>query len=122
MMVLSSLRPDASIVEYLEQRARAESIRRLVTATLIAIALVVGGLRAAPFGKPVIVTLAFTYFCYGAWGLLDRALSSAGRLGWQTTATFLRMLSAAFVALGVLSGIGVLMAIVFTLLGDPWIL
>ncbi len=122
MMVLSSLRPDASIVEYLEQRARKEPARILVAQTILAFAIVLAGSAVLPSGKAIVVTLAFTYFCYGAWGLLDRALSYSTSRGWPNTTTFVRLLCAFFVALGVLSGIGVLLAIVFTLLGDPWIL
>ncbi|MFL5481063.1 MAG: hypothetical protein ACJ8AK_02640 [Gemmatimonadaceae bacterium] len=122
MMVLSSLRPDASIVEYLEHRARAESLRGLVARSLLALAFVIGGLGPIPVGKPIVVSLAFTYFCYAVWGLLDRARSRSQNGRSSFSVSVLSFLCTFFVWLGVLSGIGFLMSLGFMLLGAPWIL
>jgi len=119
MMVLSSLRPDANIVEYLMHRARAESVRGLVARSLLGLAVVIGGLALIPVGKPAIVTLAFTWFCYAVWGLLDRARSTQTR---RYNSGYLNALCALFVWLGVMSGIGFLMSVCLLLLGAPWIL
>ena len=120
MMVLSSLRPDdGSIVEYLEHRARTESASGLVARSLLALAVVVGGFGPIPVGKPVVVSLSFTYFCYAMWGLLDRARSRASR---SSSTGYLSVLCALLVWLGVLSGIAFLMSAGFLLLGAPWIL
>jgi hypothetical protein len=122
MMVLSSLRPDASIVEYLKHRARAESLRGLVARSLLALAFVIGGLGPIPVGKPVVVSLAFTYFCYAVWGLLDRARSHSQNGRSSSRVGALSFLCTFVVWLGVLSGIGFLMSLGFMLLGAPWIL
>ena len=44
MMVLSALRPDASIFEFLAHRARAASVRRLVADALTGAATIVAGI------------------------------------------------------------------------------
>jgi len=120
MMVLSSLRPDASIVEYLEHRARAESLPGLIARSLLAFAFVVAGLAPIPVYKPVVVSLGLTYFCYAVWGLLDRARSHSQTI--RSSYSYLNVLCTFFVWLGVLSGIGFLMSVGFLLLGAPWIL
>jgi hypothetical protein len=122
MMVLSSLRPDASIVEYLEHRARAASLRGLIARSLLAFAFVIAGLGPIPIGKGMIVSLALTYFCYAIWGLLDRARSYSQNHRSSSRAGYLNALCALFVWIGVLSGIGFLMSVGFLLLGAPWIL
>jgi hypothetical protein len=122
MMVLSSLRPDASIVEYLEHRARTQSLRGLIARSLLAFAFVIAGLGPLPVGKPVIVSAALTYFCYAIWGLLDRARSHSQNHRSRIGTGYLTILCACFVWLGVLSGIGFLMSVGFLLLGAPWIL
>ena len=122
MMVLSSLRPDASIVEYLEHHARTASVPGLIARSVLAIAFVVGGLGPIPVGKPMVVSLAVTYFCYAVWGLLDRARSHAENRSSRVLIRCLGALCASFVWAGVLSGIAFVMAVCFRLLGAPWIL
>jgi hypothetical protein len=122
MMALSSLRPDTSLVEFLESHARGESIKELVARTVVAFALVLGGLGPLRWGRPVLATFSLAYFSYAAWGLLDRARSYSIKAGWRFTAQYLRILCGLFVGLGVGSGIGLIFAIGFALLGSPWIL
>jgi hypothetical protein len=122
MMVLSALRPDASLVEYLESRARSASVKGLVVKALLALALVTVGFARPVSGRSVIITMAGIYFCYAAWGLLDRARSRSVLRGWSLTARYLRALCALFVGLGVLSGLGLLLAIWFFALGSAWVL
>jgi hypothetical protein len=121
MMVLSSVRPDASIVEYLEHRARTQSLRGLIARSLLAFAFVIAGLGPIPVGKLIIVSAALTYFCYAIWGLLDRARSYSQSRS-SSRADYLSALCALFVWIGVLSGIAFLMSVGFLLLGAPWIL
>jgi hypothetical protein len=121
-MVLSSLRPDANFVDFLESHARGESIKELVARTVGAFALVLGGFGPLPWGKPIVATLSVAYFSYAVWGLLDRARSYSIRAGWRATAQYLRILCGFFVAVGVVAGIGLIFAIGFALLGAPWIL
>ena len=122
MMVLSALRPDASLVEYLEYRARSTSKARLVFQAIVAFALMAGGLGRLPFARPVVFTLGGVFFCYAVWGLLDRARSHYSKIGWTLTARYLGILCAGFVGLGVLSGLGLILAIWFVALGSAWVL
>jgi hypothetical protein len=122
MMVLSALRPDASVVEYLEHRARSVSIVRLAAQAIVAFAFVTGGFGRLTFARPVVGTLAGVFFCYAVWGLLDRARSHYTTRGWRLTAQILRILCALFVGLGVLSGLGLILAIWFVALGSAWVL
>ena len=122
MMVLSALRPDASLVEYLEYRARSASMPRLVFQAIVAIGLMAGGFGRLPFARPVVGTFAGVFFCYAAWGLLDRARFHYAKRGWTLTARYLRVLCAAFVGLGVLSGLAFILAIWFVALGSAWVL
>jgi len=122
MMVLSALRPDSSLLEYLEYRARSTSIARLVFQAIVAFVLMAGGFGRLPFARPVVSTLAGVLFCYAVWGLLDRARSHCSRVGWTLTAQYLGLLCALFVGLGVLSGLGLILAIWFVALGSAWVL
>jgi len=122
MMVLSSLRPDASLVDFLESHARSESTRELVARTVVALALVLGALVPVSRGRTVVVTVAVAYFSYAMWGLLDRARSQSAASGRARIERYLRLSCAFFMVLGVASGIGLIFAIAFSLLGAPWIL
>ena len=121
-MVLSSRRPDASLVEYVESRARSAPLRSLIAHTVIAFAVAISGFSLLPSGKQIVFPFALVYFSCGAWGLLDRARSHSLARGRQHSARYLGMLCSFFVGLAVLSGIGLLFALSFTLLGSPWIL
>ena len=121
-MVLSSLRPEVSLVDFLESQARRESTRGLVARTAAALALMAVGLGPVSWAKPIAVALSIAYFSYAAWGLLDRARSHSMNSGRAVTVRYLNVLCAMFVGLGVLAGIALLMAIGFTLLGSPWVL
>jgi len=121
-MVLSALRPDASLIEFLEYRARSASIRRLVAQSIVAFALVTGGFGRLPFARSIVGTFGGVCFCYAAWGLIDRAQSYSANRSWTLGAQYLRLLSALFVGIGVLSGLGFLLAIWFLALGSAWVL
>ena len=122
MMVLSAVRPDASLLEFLQGRARAASVRRLVVEVIAPLALVAGVFGAFRYATPVVVTLAGTFFCYAAWGLVDRARSYTAVRGRTMTAQYLRVLCALLVGIGVLSGVGSILAIWFVVLGSAWVL
>ena len=122
MMVLSSRRPDASLVEYVESRARGAPVRNLIAHTVVAFAVGMTAFSPLPLGKQIILPFALAYFSYGAWGLLDRARSHSMTSGRQRAALYLRIICSFFVGLAVLSGIALVFALSFTLLGSPWIL
>ena len=119
-MVLSALRPDASLVEFLEYRARAAPVRRLTAQAIVAFALVAGGFGRLPFARSVVGTFGGAYFCYAVWGLLDRARTYSTNRGWTLTAQYLKVLCGLFVGIGVLSGLVLLLAIWFLALGSSW--
>ena len=121
-MVISSLRPDASFVDFLESQARKEPVSHLWYRAFAAFVLVLVGFGPVAGGRLVLVTASFAYFSYAMWGLLDRGRSESVESGRGLMSECLRVLCAFFVAIGVVSGIGLLMAIGFMLLGSPWIL
>src|SRR5438445_1522583 len=119
-MVLSALRPDTSLVEFLEYRARAAPVRRLTAQAIVAFALVSGGFGRLPFARSIVGTFGGAYFCYAVWGLLDRARTYSSNRGWTLTAQYLKVLCRLFVGIGVLSGLVLLLAIWFLALGSSW--
>jgi hypothetical protein len=74
MMVLSALRPDSSLAEFLAYRARSASVRRLAIDLVVGIA----GVSAVLWWRPqywlVLASISGCFLAYGSWGLLDRAL------------------------------------------------
>jgi hypothetical protein len=120
MMVLSVLRPDAGLFEFLAHRARTASVRRLGLDVAAGATGVVSALGWHPAASLFIASAATVLFSYGAWGLLDRGRSSLLSKGWSRTANSLAALGALSALLGVLSAAGVLLAVWAFALGT-WI-
>jgi hypothetical protein len=103
MMVLSALRPDASLPEFLAHRARSASARRLS----IDLAVGVAGLSAAfhwrPAGWLVIASLALIFLTYGGWGIADRVRSIASARESRLSRTLLDALCFLLGAAGALA-------------------
>ena len=78
MMVLSAIRPDAGLLEFLAHRARESSILRLTLNAVAGLVLAVPSVWVRPAGWLAIAALGGVFSFYGAWGLLDRASSC----GW----------------------------------------
>ena len=119
-MVLSALRPDAGLFEFLAHRARSAPARRLGIDAVGGAAILVATLRWNPAAQPLIASAAALLFSYGAWGLLDRVrscISNRGPTGISRLFDALCMLSA---TLGVLAAAGVLLAVWAIALGT-WI-
>jgi hypothetical protein len=120
MMVLSALRPDASLPEFLVHRARSASLRRLS----IDLAAGLTGLSAAlwwrPFAWLVLGSIALCFFSYGAWGLADRERSRAATQGSRLVSVSMEVLCAAMAALGVLAAAALLLGVWAIALGT-WI-
>lgn len=120
MMVLSALRPDASLPEFLAHRARSAPLWRL------AIDTVMGGATAAavvwwrPTASLVLASAALCFFLYGAWGLLDRARSHAALANRTSFGRLFDVLCALCAALGVLAAAGLLLGVWAIALGT-WI-
>src|SRR2546422_9396772 len=85
MMVLSVLRPDAGLFEFLAHRARSAPVRRLGIDAVGGAAVLAAALRWNPSAQPLIASAAALLFSYGAWGLLDRARSRFSNCGWPRT-------------------------------------
>ena len=111
MMVLSGLRPDASLAEFLVYRARSASIRRLAADAVAGGAGVAAVMWWRPTGWLVLASAALCFFSYGAWGILDRLRArSAVRVrtllaGLFDAACVLCALLGALAAAGVLLGV-----------------
>lgn len=120
MMVLSALRPDASLLEFLAHRARLASVRRL---TIDAIVGFIGS-AAALWWKPdawlTLATVALIFVAYGGWGILDRARSRETLLGKTLVVAMLEVSCALFTALGVVAAAGLLFSVWTAALGT-WI-
>ncbi len=120
MMVLSALRPDASLSEFLTDRARSASVTRL-TADALAGALAFGA--SVWWELPLrlgFASLVACLFFYGAWGLLDRVRTrtATGRL--PKVVKVLDVLCLLSAVLGALPIAGVLLAVWALALGT-WI-
>ena len=120
MMVLSALRPDASLPEFLAYRGRSAPVLRLAAEGLTAVAVLVAALWWNPPAQLVIVTASTCFLCYASWGLLDRAAGHATSRGWRAAAKICWALSSVLVGLGFLAGVGVLFSIWALALGT-WI-
>ena len=120
MMVLSALRPDAGLFEFLAHRARSAPARRLVIDAVGGAAVLAAALRWNPASQPLIASAATLLFSYGAWGLLDRAASRVSNLGWLRTARLLDALCVLSATLVVLAVAGILLAVWAIALGT-WI-
>lgn len=119
-MVLSVLRPDAGLFEFLAHRARAATVRRLGVDVVLGATAVASVFRWHPAASLVIASAATVLFSYGAWGLLDRGRSTLSTKGWSTTASALDALGALSALLGVVAAAGLLLAVWAVALGT-WI-
>ena len=77
MMVLSALRPDASLPEFLAHRAKSASVRRLAIDVAAGTAGFASALHWRPAGWLAVASLALIFFAYGGWGIADRVRSAA---------------------------------------------
>lgn len=118
MMVLSALRPDASLFEYLAERARGASARRLAADVVAGAAVVAASVYwNTPF---LLACVASCLVAYGAWGLLDRAATIARARTWTRAAAVLEYSRPVVAVAGVLAAIGVLLSVWALALGT-WI-
>jgi hypothetical protein len=120
MMVLSALRPDASLPEFLAHRARSASVRRLAIDLAVGFAGLAAVLRWRPAGSLVVVSLAAIFFVYGAWGIADRARSIEANRESRTSRTVLDALCFLLGAAGVVATAGLLYGVWAIALGT-WI-
>ena len=120
MMVLSALRPDASLPEFLVQRARSASIRRLAADAVAGGAACAAALWWRPTGWLVLASVALCFVSYGAWGILDRARSRPAVTGKTLFAGLVDAICVLFALIGALAAAGVLLGVWALALGT-WI-
>ena len=111
MMVLSGLRPDASLAEFLVYRARSASIRRLAVDALAGGAAFAAAEWWKPTGWLVLASAALCFFSYGAWGVLDRARSRPAVTVTTLLAGLFDAACALCALLGALAAAGVLLGV-----------
>jgi hypothetical protein len=120
MMVLSALRPDAGLFEFLAHRARSAPVRRLGIDAVGGAAILVAALWWNPAVQPLIASAAALLFSYGAWGLLDRVRSRLSNRDPTRISGLFDALCVLSATLGVLAAGGVLLAVWAIALGT-WI-
>ncbi|HJQ54168.1 MAG TPA: hypothetical protein VJ825_10020 [Gemmatimonadaceae bacterium] len=120
MMVLSASRPDASLLEFLAQRARLSSVRRLGADLAVGVLLLVAAVRLDSWTRLAMAMAAVCAVAYAAWGLLDRVSGRISAREWPRIAGGLDAVRALLAISGVLAAIGVLLSVWALALGT-WI-
>jgi len=120
MMVLSALRPDASLAEFLVHRARSASFQRLSIDVAAGIAGSSAALWWRPSGWLVVTSVALVFFAYGGWGLADRARSSKTAQEHRVLRGSMETVCALFGATGLLAAAALLYGVWAIALGT-WI-
>jgi hypothetical protein len=111
MTVLSALRPDASLPEFLADRARTASIRRLAVDALAGGAACAAALWWRPTGWLVLASAALCFLFYGAWGVLDRVRSHSAVTAKTSLAGLVEATCVLCALLGALAAAGVLLGV-----------
>lgn len=119
-MVLSALRPDAGLPEFLVHRARSASIRRLAADALAGGAACAAAVWWRPTGWLVLTSAALCFFSYGAWGLLERARARPEVTDRALFAGVVEAVGALSALMGALAAAGVLLGVWALALGT-WI-
>jgi hypothetical protein len=120
MMVLSALRPDASLPEFLAHRARSASLQRLSIDLGVGIAGSVAALWWRPSAWLVLTSAGVLFFAYGGWALADRARSSKASQDHRILRGSMEITCALFAALGLLGAAALLYGVWAIALGT-WI-
>ena len=120
MMVLSALRPDASLPEFLLYRARSASVRRLSIDFALGVVGFVAALHWRPTAWLIVASLAMIFFAYGGWGVSDRYRSIATTRDNRRSRALLDVLCLILVAVGVLAT-AVLLYSVWAMALGTWI-
>jgi hypothetical protein len=120
MMVLSALRPDASLGEFLAHRARSAPVVRLAAEAIAGFVVLGAALWWNPRAQLVIASASLCFVCYALWGLLDRARAIASGRGWHATRRALSVSLGLCVLIGLIAGAGVLLSVWALALGT-WI-
>jgi hypothetical protein len=120
MMVLSALRPDASLPEFLAHRAKSASVRRLAIDVAAGAVGFASALHWRPAGWLAVTSLALIFFAYGGWGIADRVRSAAATRESRLARALLDALCLLLGATGLLATAALLYSIWAVALGT-WI-
>ena len=120
MMVLSALRPDASLPEFLAYRARSASVRRLSIDLAVGVVGSAAALHWRPTAWLIVASLAMIFFAYGGWGISDRYRSIATTRDNRGSCALLDVVCLILVAVGVLATAALLYSVWAMALGT-WI-
>ena len=120
MMVLSARRPDASLLEFVAQRARLATARRLAADVIVGALGLAGAGRLDSWTRSAASMAAVCLIAYGSWGLLERARQSISSRGLQRIAGAVEAVRALLALGGILAGLGVLLSVWAIALGT-WI-
>jgi hypothetical protein len=120
MMVLSVLRPDASLPEFLAHRAKSASVRRLSIDLVIGLAGFSAAVHWSPSAWLVLASLALCLFAYGGWGIADRARSSTATSDNLLLRALTETLCTLMIAAGTLA-VGSLLFSVWAIALGTWI-
>ena len=119
-MVLSALRPDASLFEFLANRARSASIYRLSIDVAVGAAGAWAATEWRPFAWVVLTSAALCFAAYGGWGLMDRARTRTVARGYGLLAGAIEAVEVLLAAVGVMAAAGALLGLWAIALGT-WI-
>jgi hypothetical protein len=111
MMVLSALRPDVSLPEFLVERAGSASLRRLAADALAGSAGFAAAVWWKPTGWVVLASVSLCFLSYGAWGILDRVRSRPAVAVRTSLAGLVDAICVLFALLGALAAAGVLLGV-----------
>jgi hypothetical protein len=120
MMVLSALRPDASLPEFLAHRARSASIWRLTIDAVMGAGVCAATVWWRPTASLVLATASLCFLSYGVWGMLDRARSRTAIADMSLLRGLLDAMCAMCALLGAFAAAGMLLGVWAMALGT-WI-
>jgi hypothetical protein len=119
-MMNPTVRPDATLIEFLAARARAASDGRLVLDVLGGTVAALGLSVWRPVGWIGLASLALALAAFGLWGIIDRELRDRAASGPPVVVRLLAIARAVVVALGFCCVIGPLFLGLGVVLGT-WI-
>lgn len=119
-MVLSALRPDANLPEFLAHRARSASVQRLSADLVAGLAAMASSFWWRPSVWVLLSGAALCFASYGAWGLADRWRSHLATVEGRIARELLGCVCAASAGIGALGAAAVLYSLWVLALGT-WI-
>jgi hypothetical protein len=120
MMVLSALRSDASLPEFLAHRARSASLRRLTADIVVGAVAVVSAVSWTPRATLFLAGIGLVFGSYGIWGVADRVRSRRSSESNDVLRKVIDLFLAVMVAIGVI-GFAAILYSAWTVALGTWI-